>query len=89
MKLQSLKKNLKEDLKNEFVYDKFKNRPISKKNKSFKLFNFFVFTNEKSFIWNDWSFKINHKFIINHDWYFIIEFKLIYIIFKLKKKALK
>ena len=50
MKLQSLKKNLKEDSKNEFVYDKFKNRPISKKNKSFKLFNFFVFTNEKSFI---------------------------------------
>ena len=45
--------------------------------------------NEKNLIWNDWSFKINYKFIINHDWYFTTEFKLVYIIFKSKEKALK
>ena len=30
---------------------------------------------------------MKHKFIVNHDWYFTIEFKLIYVIFKLKEKA--
>ena len=50
MKFQLLKKNLKKDLKNELFYNKFKNRFISKKNKFFKLFNSFIFTNEKSFI---------------------------------------
>ena len=50
MKFQLLKKNLKKDLKDELFYNKFKNRFILKKNKFFKLFNFFVFTNEKSFI---------------------------------------
>ena len=50
MKLQSLKKNSREDLKNEPLYDKFKNRFISKKDKFFKLLNFFVFTNEIFFI---------------------------------------
>ena len=32
---------------------------------------------------------MKHKLIINHDWYFTIEFKLVYVIFKLKEKALK
>ena len=32
---------------------------------------------------------MKYKFIINHDWYSIIEFKLIYVIFKLKEKTLK
>ena len=67
MKFQSLKKNSKKDLKDELFYNKLKNRFISKKNKFFKLFDFFVFTNEKSFIWNDWFFKINYKLIINYN----------------------
>ena len=48
MKFQSLKKNLKKDSKNELFYNKFKNQSISKKDKFFKLFNFFIFMNEKS-----------------------------------------
>ena len=32
---------------------------------------------------------MKHKLIINHDWYFTIKFKLIYVIFKLKEKALE
>ena len=44
MKYQSLKK----DLKNELFYNIIKNRFVSKKDKSFKLFNSFVFMNEKS-----------------------------------------
>ena len=50
MKFQLLKKNSKKNLKNEFLYNKFKNRFISKKNKFFKLFYFFIFINKKSFI---------------------------------------
>ena len=50
MKLQLLKKDLKENSKDELFYNKFKNRFISKKNKSFKLFNFFIFTNKKNLI---------------------------------------
>ena len=50
MKLQSLKKDLKKNLKNELSYNELKNRFISKKNKSFKLFNSFIFTNKSCFI---------------------------------------
>ena len=54
MKLQLLKNDLnndsKNDSKNKFLYNKFKNRFISKKDKFFKLFNCFIFTNKKSFI---------------------------------------
>ena len=50
MKLYLLKKDLKKNLKNEFLYNKFKNRFISKKDKFFKLFNSFIFINKKSFI---------------------------------------
>ena len=32
---------------------------------------------------------MKHKLIINHDCYFTIEFKLIYVIFRLKKKVSK
>ena len=49
----------------------------------------FFFSDDKNFIWDDWFFKIKHKFIINHNWYFTIEFKLIYIIFRLKEKVSK
>ena len=59
----------------------------SKQDKFFKLSDSFFFSDEKNSIWDDWSFKMKHKLIINHDWYFTIEFKLIYVIFKLKEKA--
>ena len=62
---------------------------VSKQNKSFKLPDFFFFSDEKNLIWDDWFFKIKHKLIVNHDWYSMIEFKLIYVIFRLKEKALK
>ena len=32
---------------------------------------------------------MKYKLIVNHDWYFTIKFKLTYIIFKLKGKALE
>ena len=50
MKFQLLKKSLKKDSKNEFFYNKFKNRFVSKKDKSFKLLNSFFFINKKNFI---------------------------------------
>ena len=87
IKNQDLKyKILINNVDKDFYVKKLK-KIISKKNKSFKLPDFPFFSNGKNFIWDDWSFKMKHKFIVNHDWYFTIEFKLIYVIFKLKEKT--